>query len=198
MLIKINSILISTDDITNKLGSILGNGTFCDVLALNKSTEFVTKLVSPGRKEGISRSSKKVNSMAMIFPNDLTDSCEDELPSLYAIKKLKPDLQGAIRVSGAVDLCIEALFLSRLSHPNIVSFHGSGGTPGSSDFFIIIGQVQRTLQSEIKTWKRQKDGTHQNFRDRKERQLSVKTEFHKRLTVALQLASGLTYLHEQS
>ena len=190
--------MISTDDIKSKIGSILGNGTFCDVLALNKSTEFVTKLFSPGRKKGILRSSKNVNSMPNVFPNELTDNCEDELPCLYAIKKLKPDLQGTVRVSGAVDLCVEALFLSRLSHPHIVSFHGSGGTPGSSDFFIIIGQVQRTLQSEIKTWKRQKDGMNQNFRDRKERQLSVKTEFHKRLTVALQLACGLTYLHEQS
>lgn len=195
-----------------KPGPILGNGTFCDVRALNRRTEFVQKQNDLFRRGDISTHSI---GEASVIPSDLTEettsSCASlsqdlsldrdltgaEISCCYAIKKLKPDLQGTKQISGAIDLSVEALFLSKLSHPNIVSFHGTGGTPGSTDFFIIIGQVERTLDSEIIKWRRQKDGMKHNF-TRKEQDSKLKLEFHNRLTVALQLVSGLKYLHEQS
>ncbi len=38
----------------------------------------------------------------------------------YALKEVKPTLKGRSLLNGAIDICIEAKFLSVLSHPNVI------------------------------------------------------------------------------
>ncbi len=125
----------------------------------------------------------------------------------YAVKKLRDDLSKSKNKNGAIDLAVEAQFLKALSHPNIVSFHGIGASPGNKDFFIIIEQLDKTLDSEIKAWQYQKDfikadrrGPHRCcFSKKREPQIKARLEqlFKKRISVAHQLASAMKYLHSR-
>jgi len=133
-------------------------------------------------------------------------SSEDETP--YAIKQLKCTLTGSTKISGVIDLAIEAQFLSKLSSPYIVTLHAMGGEPGSKDFFIVIDRVERTLGKAIKTWGRKESSlkTVWHNRDRhggstisrKGKQARLQYDFDQRITVVHQMALGLKYLHENS
>ena len=128
------------------------------------------------------------------------DSATDQ-PSrsyYYAVKKLREDLSESNRMSGAIDLAVEAQFLTSLSHKNIVSLEGVGDNPGSKEFFIIVEKLDRTLATEIKGWKHQqkyiKEGKIPCPRNK-----SVKDMIHEQLDSILlhayDLSSALAYLH---
>lgn len=72
------------------------------------------------------------------------DTASDE-DNKYAFKKLKDNLQGETKISGVIDLTIEAQFLSRLSHPSIVKLRGTGGEPGSKGVFHHCGSSTTQL-----------------------------------------------------
>jgi len=134
--------------------------------------------------------------------DDYNDSDDD---NKYAVKTLRNDLQGETKLSGAVDLAHEAQFLSRLSHPHIVKLRGSGGDPGSHDFFIIVDRVRSTLSDAIKTLRRQRerlklDGICRNGvrLDKKGKAAELQRDFDRRVDITRQLASALQYLHENS
>lgn len=171
---------------------MLGKGTFCNVRALSartilSATESCPDTSSHEKEEQGGNTTSSASSLSRVHTID--QDCERRQVSCYAIKKLKPELQGVTKISAAVDLAVEALFLSKLSHPNIVTFHGTGGTPGSSDFFIMISQIDRTLDFEIVKWRRKKSGM--------QKKSDLKLLFEHRLNVALQLVSGMKYLHDQ-
>lgn len=123
----------------------------------------------------------------------------------YAVKTLRNDLLGETKISGAIDLTIEAHFLSRLSHSHIVKLHGFGGVPGSSDFSIVVDRVQENLSSAIQTFRRQRErlklrGISRTGAklDKKDKIVALQTDFDDRVVIARQLASALQYLHENS
>lgn len=51
-----------------------------------------------------------------------------------------------------IDLFIEAKFLSRLDHPNIVKIRGTAGVPGQSTYAIIIDRFCETLSEKYTHW----------------------------------------------
>jgi len=114
----------------------------------------------------------------------------------YAMKKLRKDIHGTSKISGAVDLAIEAQFLSVLCHPHIVKLHGSGGA--SADFFIVIDRVEGTLSDAIKAFRRQKEILKFEDLPRKEKLLQLQHGFDQRVNIARQVASALQYLHKNS
>eukprot|EP00979_Chaetoceros_neogracilis_P002328 scaffold408_cov177-Chaetoceros_neogracile.AAC.1 len=114
----------------------------------------------------------------------------------YAMKKLRKDIHGTSKISGAVDLAIEAQFLSVLCHPHIVKLHGSGGA--SADFFIVIDRVEGTLSDAIKAFRRQKEILKFEDLPRKEKLLQLQNGFDQRVNIARQVASALQYLHKNS
>ena len=125
--------------------------------------------------------------------------------TIYAMKRPRKDLLGSSKTSGFVDLAIEAKFLTRLSHPYIVKLHGSGGMPGSADFFIVVDRVQETLLDAITTFRRQRErlklngiGPNGAKLDKKGKNAELKNDFDRRVGIACQLASALTYLHKHS
>ncbi|KAL3907649.1 MAG: hypothetical protein SGILL_008785 [Bacillariaceae sp.] len=119
--------------------------------------------------------------------------------SLYAIKHLRKDLfatshekRSAFR-SAAADLVLEAQFLSRIDHPNIIKLRGwaVGGTTcfasGQHDsYFLVLDRLEMTLANRIEEWKREQGQPQDAIHAMEEK-----------LDILIQLASVLEYLHER-
>lgn len=111
----------------------------------------------------------------------------------YAIKQLKRSLAGTKRADGAIDLSIEAKFLSVLSHSNIIKLCGTGGTPGHPNAFIILDRLYGTLGDRIEVWK-MKEREFSGIIKRKKSQL--KLLFNDRLLAGFDIARAMKYLHD--
>ena len=77
--------------------------------------------------------------------------------------------------------------------------------PGSADFFIVVDRVQETLSDAITTFRRQRErlklngiGRNGAKLDKKGKNAELKNDFDRRVGIACQLASALTYLHKHS
>ena len=153
-------------------------------------------------------SSNSLGQCLLSSSNDLRDQdlslrkcpeCTDEDTTIYAIKRLRKELHGETKLSGAIDL-------SRLSHSHIVNLHGTGcAEPGSANFYIIIEQVQSTLSDAITVFRRQRERLklvnicRNGVRlDKKGKAAELRNDFNRRVDIARQLASALQYLHENS
>lgn len=93
------------DDSSIMVGESMGKGSF------NLVKSIINKL--PHRR----------SSMDMNKPN-LTSSRK------YAVKSLRTDLSDSMVFNGALDLAREAMFLSAISHPNIIILHSTAQNPG--------------------------------------------------------------------
>ena len=120
----------------------------------------------------------------------------------YAVKHLKKDLlkrkgkQTKTEMEqqfqlAAADLVVEALYLSRLSHPHIlkVKAMANHGTQAFSNgrfdsYFLILDKLSETLDERIRKWRHL-------YRQPQEAHLCIKTYY------ALQMAQALLYLHER-
>jgi hypothetical protein len=71
----------------------------------------------------------------------------------YAIKKMKKEFDNEkLKYRGMLDLAIEAEYLSRLAHPNIIKMRGSLDCKNSvkeEGFYIILDRLYETLQQKI-------------------------------------------------
>jgi serine/threonine protein kinase len=92
----------------------------------------------------------------------------------------------------AADLIVEALYLSRLSHPYILKLRGlaHGGTAAFTkghydSYFLILDKLSQTLDQRIRQWRYTHGSSPQ------EHQLGIKTEY------AYQMAQALEYLHQR-
>jgi len=112
----------------------------------------------------------------------------------YAIKCLKPELLESSTpkafLEAATDLVVEARYLTRLNHPNILKVRGiakgweSAFENGEYDsFFILMDRLEETLSKRIRRWR------HGEF--------PKENTLERKLHVALQIASALEYLHER-
>ena len=114
----------------------------------------------------------------------------------YAIKHLKSELlqNSKLFEAAAADLIMEAKYLARLDHENILQLRGMalGGTStfaatGLFDsYFIVVDELQETLINRIHRWKVQ--GSTDQYQPA--------MILHK-LKLAVQVASALAYLHER-
>ena len=122
----------------------------------------------------------------------------------YAIKIMRPECRDDADkyINTVVDLVIEAKFLSVVRHPNIIKiraisdnglFSSSGG--GQSSSFIILDRLYGTLTEKLDYWSKKENSISLSklfdFQKKKE-----KHYFAKRLTVAYDVASALSYLHD--
>ena len=102
-------------------------------------------------------------------------------------RRFAKDLTNAL-----ADLVLEAMYLSKLRHPNIITLRGLtlGGTSVlkrkgavADDYFLILDQLDQTLDRRIhQTWKQKNDNTVEL--------VLTKTRY------ALQIADALSYLHD--
>ena len=194
---------------SNNLGQMRGKlssnslGQSCHLSSSNDLRGMRRQLSSNSFGQCILSSSNDLREQDLSLHN--CSECTDEDTTIYAIKRLRKDLDGETKLSGAIDLTIEAQFLSRLSHPHIVNLHGTGGEPGSANFYIIIEQVQSTLSDAITVFRRQRERLklanicRNGVRlDKKGKAAELQNDFNRRLDIARQLASALQYLHENS
>ena len=127
-----------------------------------------------------------------------------------AIKCLK--LQAMINEKtfrlGASDLAVEANFLQRLDHRNIVKLHGitKGSIPENitkgqeRSFFILVDRLTDTLDHKLEIWKKEAESAQSNIvytwsHEYKEKR---KAGLKRRLRYTMEIADALEYLHKQN
>ena len=180
-----------------KLGPLLGMGGFSKVYAV-QSVNATSKHQSFTKDEILARRS---------LTNSTKNGRLDE--SRLAVKVLKRKLLANPKkfANAAIDLITEAAFLNTLSHPNIIKIRGfaSAGVDaynsGRHDgFFMVVDRLNETLEHRIVRWRRTYRQLGRGrvgkvlFGDKsggkKRSQLMLE-----RLRVALEIARGLEYLH---
>jgi serine/threonine protein kinase len=128
----------------------------------------------------------------------------------YVIKHLKPSLMSNPRdfQLAAMDLAVEAHFLSTCRHPNILKLRGLAADgvdayrSGRHDgYFLIFDQLKETLDQRIQTW-RGKEHCDEPLSVIVERMRLGRTHGHRHdysecLRYASQIASALLCLHER-
>eukprot|EP00339_Tiarina_fusa_P001462 CAMPEP_0117031298 /NCGR_PEP_ID=MMETSP0472-20121206/22515_1 /TAXON_ID=693140 ORGANISM="Tiarina fusus, Strain LIS" /NCGR_SAMPLE_ID=MMETSP0472 /ASSEMBLY_ACC=CAM_ASM_000603 /LENGTH=520 /DNA_ID=CAMNT_0004739601 /DNA_START=80 /DNA_END=1642 /DNA_ORIENTATION=+ len=116
----------------------------------------------------------------------------------YVLKHLRCDLHENQTkfVHAAADLVMEAKFLTKFDHPNLVALRGwAGGSKAYRDdshdgFFLLLDRLDHTLSHRISKW--------QHDPACRERVYSKKLPDHKeKLDIGLQVARALEYLHDQ-
>ena len=120
----------------------------------------------------------------------------------YAIKKMRKECyeDSDKFINTIVDLVIEAKFLSVVRHPNIIKIRAiSAGIDlfqsPSTNSFIILDKLYGTLTEKLDKWlhKEKHGGIAKLFDFQKKKE---KAFFAERLTVAYDVASALSYLHD--
>lgn len=108
----------------------------------------------------------------------------------FAIKQLKTSILHDSRgeefaISAAIDFVAEAQILAGLNHENIVKLHGVSCFNGQAkDFFIIIDQVEETLNDKIMRWKKIKAIQQSS------------SFFVQKINIVMQIADALQYIHD--
>ena len=152
-------------------------------------------------------SKKTTNNLNQEFEKDQVKAAMIRRPmrgdkARYAVKVARlADKPLAQKADAIVDLACEALFLSRIVHPNIIKLRATVGDPGSPAFMIVLDRLSGTVANKIeKDWKeRFKKGkvgllsrVVPGKRDRKAASLEL---FLERLLVVYDIARALRYLH---
>jgi serine/threonine protein kinase len=127
----------------------------------------------------------------------------DQVAHTYVIKQLRPEVMD-LRVTSmktfqkaSTDITMEALYLARLDHPNIVQIHGVSSAihkcmfplmdeepAREDDFFFVMPRIRETLDERIQHWKEKRNA------DKKE-------IFPVQCRIGLQLAQVLSFLQEK-
>jgi serine/threonine protein kinase len=128
----------------------------------------------------------------------------------YVIKHLRKDLLSNSNRSkfhsAAADLVLEAQFLSRLDHPNIIKVRGwaAGGTSvfgnGSHDsYFLLFDRLDETLAHRIDVWRREanKNKDHSLSSSSSSSVPAILLRYAEKLDYCQQIASALEYLHQR-
>ncbi|KAL3940131.1 MAG: hypothetical protein SGBAC_005270 [Bacillariaceae sp.] len=110
----------------------------------------------------------------------------------------------------ATDLIMEAYYLSKLNHPNIIKIRGVSSTAFSSSYgadghgyFIIMDVMKETLRDRIPKWYSDKNsfyGKKKGLKDRltgKQKKLSLCSMYGRIETAALGITEAMNYMHEK-
>jgi serine/threonine protein kinase len=183
-----------------QIGNLLGEGSFCEAFEIT-GFKLQEHEISP---EGTAALSNLSLSSCSAVDKGI-EGCRQELKRTvkakngrprYALKQLsinlflmQTDMQEA-----AVDLILEANFLMRLDHPNILKIRGMAlggssviGIRGIDSFFVVIDRLTGTLDGRIDRWKREGRRHH----------LYCNSTILNKARDAIQIAYALAYLHRQ-
>jgi hypothetical protein len=161
--------------------SMLGNGAFSEVYAIQKidllDTGFVDAQQQEARRVVQSSIQQQQHSQVPLLPmlqsrsifggGSLSTPSMSSSSSLgngqFVIKHLRRDLLATKKkfIHAAGDLVLEAMYLSKLKHPNIITLRGCavGGPNAYEDgkhdgFFLILDRLDATLSQQIHEWER--------------------------------------------
>ena len=161
-------------------GKVLGEGSFSTVLEVNNIQLQGAGLSAEGEARRTEVGSR------------LAEDRKQKLPPRFAIKQIKRDLlRNSFDFGKAIaDLVVEAKYLSRLDHPNILALRGLavGGTDAFDNgrfdsFFLVMDRLNDSLDQRIETWKK---------RGPPDRGMIARKSNY-----ALQIANALLYLHQR-
>ena len=164
---------ISCDDFVE--GQLVGSGAFNDVYSVRLNPRADDNDAPPLPPRKTSNASTAAETDVIESESDPTarhGQCayrhigSDE-PGGYVIKHLRRSVMGNVDLfrTGAVDLAYEAKLLQSLSHENIIAIRGvSAGSLAeafTSDkkrgYFLVLDQVQCTLDGRMKSWRKRQD-----------------------------------------
>ena len=188
------------------LGALLGKGHFTKVYEITS-----IELLSSEQHDNSSNNSNN-NSDGDDNQNTTTTTnttrtlmSSDARAGKYAMKRLRKKLLRRSRgefTRAAAALVVEAQFLTRLDHPNILKLRGSalGGassfSTGDHDaYFLILDRVTERLADRIHmTWAVQRSNADSNNNSPMIDEAGL---LYEKTQCALQLASALRYLHDR-
>ena len=182
-----NSKLPSPYTIDVQAGQLIGSGGFSNIL------EVRTLKPRSDSVDTVATAETEASALSLHSQESIPEQYQH-----YALKKIRTDLPDSMEACGRIDLAVEAQFLTTLQHPNIVSFYGTGEEPGKRNFFIIMELIDRTLGSELDTWRIHKERLNQRSGLSVRDKMGALTDFYNaRIAIAYQLTSALTYLHHK-
>mmetsp|Transcript_6308 Transcript_6308/g.9166 ORF Transcript_6308/g.9166 Transcript_6308/m.9166 type:complete len:352 (-) Transcript_6308:505-1560(-) len=142
-----------------------------------------------------------------VYEARLKKSAKSSESRTYAIKYLSKeamDNKKLFRI-GAVDLAIEALYLSCLDHKNIIKLHGVPAGDISANFspralgkyFLLLDRLECTLQHMLLVWKETEEKASPRVSIFKKKKGDYgSTTLPSRVLSCLSIASGLQHLHK--
>mmetsp|Transcript_2445 Transcript_2445/g.4595 ORF Transcript_2445/g.4595 Transcript_2445/m.4595 type:complete len:529 (+) Transcript_2445:298-1884(+) len=185
------------------LGKLLGEGGFSEVYTVEGFC-----LKEDEDEDGMDLdevlSEQEFNEKQLEARSKLATTYRASHMSQYVVKHLRKDLLSTRSKfhSAAADLVLEAQFLSRIDHPNIIKVRGwsAGGTSsfssGSHDsYFLLFDRLDETLTDRIEHWRR--ETVEDNLDGAKSVLPALLHGFVEKLEIAEQLASALKYLHDR-
>lgn len=149
------------------LGNILGVGAFCTVKELlgldleettNQDNSNDHKTETECHEEFSFNSTDKVRQekdtkLRRVMMSENLFRNRNNSEARYAVKKLRRELVGKERYRAMVDLAVEARFLSKIRHPNIIRMRGAAETSQLEDgYFIVVDRLYDTLEQRIEKW----------------------------------------------
>lgn len=115
----------------------------------------------------------------------------------YAIKEVKTTLKGNALADGSIDICIEAKFLSILSHPNIIKLCGISKVPGGDPrSFLVLDRLYDTIGSRILCWRKDIKEQNKGLFSKLKRGNKYKWFWEERLLAMYDIARAMRYLHK--
>ncbi|KAL3932839.1 MAG: hypothetical protein SGBAC_010665 [Bacillariaceae sp.] len=163
-------------------GELLGQGKFCSVYEIQRF-----QLSDDETDEG-----------RLLLQQKCLEQRE-EGSARYAIKQINDHLKPSSKIDGAVDLAIEAKYLSCISHPNIINLVA---TPSGStaSYFLVLDRLSASLDQRIyKEWHPLVSKLGGKFGMGKlthKKQLA--DMWQSRLKVMHDVAKGMAHLHSHS
>lgn len=169
------------------LGRLVGKGGFSLVFEIAKIE--VDEVFDVSTKQAERRRQVAQNSVAFC----------DSSPK-YAIKVLRDDLIDEEHSKGVIDLAVEARFLRRLLHENIVSMVATANSdPLESRFFVILELLNSTLEGRLTYWRKEINKTMSIWCGPFGYCCANRPVLHgiwiERIRVAKSIASAINYLH---
>jgi serine/threonine protein kinase len=177
--------------------SLLGNGAFSEVYSVHS-----IRLLDRGFVDPIQQTARQ-RLRDDVIKGCKAEACEQQ--QQYVIKHLRRDLLSNRKkfIQAAGDLVLEAMYLSKLYHPNIITIYGCavGGPSAYSDrrhdgFFLILEKLDCTLSQRIEQWERRESFGRSATSSRTVYSNNL-VDFEEKLDLAYQVGLALEYLHSK-
>jgi serine/threonine protein kinase len=158
-----------------RTGQLLGHGNFAEVLQVTIINDDDSPQTSP-EKTNTTGTSQKTYALKQLLT---TRKDNQQQHNSFSYDDHRKKLFQA-----AVDLAMEAKYLSCMDHPNIIKLRGISQCWERATSFILMDQLTETLDQRISQWKQEA---------RPQQQTAAR--WHEIATYALQIASAISYVH---
>ena len=189
---------------------MIGNGAFSEVYSVQNIRLLDGGFVDPIQQEAREKLRDDIvhgrTSSTQMITNNTDATIASYKPQQYVMKHLRRDLLSNKKkfIHAAGDLVLEAMYLSKLYHPNIISLCGCAvGGPnayadGRHDGLLpyLREKMDQTLSRRIQDWEKLVSSGSCPNRHRKVYSKHL-IDFEEKLDIAFQVGLALEYLHSK-